>query len=166
MNKINSYVLFFDYQKPINSLKACVKKCPSELIDTKEKFKSFTLQNNYTFCLYNVSIGDYDEKLCPSLPIYPTINTLNRCVPNINEKLKNYSTVIKKFINYDLYEIGTVELYHDLPKIGYMAICSLVITIILVFLLRFISKVLVIIIYLISILGMTGNQIIDNIHKI
>jgi hypothetical protein len=72
-NVVNkSYVLFFDYKNPVKSLKACVKQCPYEQINTEDQFKKYTKLNNLTLCLYNVKVGEYNSTWCPKLPIYKT----------------------------------------------------------------------------------------------
>ncbi len=66
------YVLFLDYLNPLSSHKVCVKSCPNEKIETEREYIQQSRNQNITYCFYNVSIGSYSSKLCPSLPIFKT----------------------------------------------------------------------------------------------
>lgn len=62
--------MIFDIFNPKDSIKACVSKCPDKNLDDKKEFTEFTMKNN--LCLYNVTPGTYNEKLCPRLPVHKT----------------------------------------------------------------------------------------------
>lgn len=150
-----NYVLFFDYTKPIKSLKACVKHCPDEHIDSLDEFKNYTLRKNATLCFYSVKPGDYNPSLCPVIPIFKSIQIANRCIPMLDEVLKSKIKLkgIETFIQSDLYKLSFIQLYQQLPMIGLLSLGSLILTVFLVFLLRYISRAMVIIVFLVSSLG-------------
>jgi hypothetical protein len=69
-------VLFFDYYNPKDSLKACVKTCPTQRIETNSDFNNFTIYNG-NLCLYDVVLGTYDTAKCPKIPIPKTYDLLS-----------------------------------------------------------------------------------------
>lgn len=159
------FVFYFNYSDPINARKVCVKACPSINIIDEEEFKNYTLSTNQTLCEYDVSPGVYIRKKCPKLPLIQTVPIANRCVPDIEQfltsnilgHLKNtkYGKLFEEQLKNttESFKLSIVKLYHSLPIICYIALASLLMTILLSFLLRYIAKVMVFIIMTITAAG-------------
>jgi hypothetical protein len=63
--------MYFDFEKPKETIKVCIKTCPNIEIKTENDLINFT-KTNGNICLYNITVGTYDEKNCPKLPIDKT----------------------------------------------------------------------------------------------
>ena len=91
---------------------------------------------------------------------------LNRCVPtpNITELLPSQ---IDKIVNIssiftsDDVRLATLTLYKQLPDIGLLALIALALTIVLVTLLRYLAKLMVLLIIFLSCFGMIGSDYIS-----
>lgn len=87
---------------------------------------------------------------------------LNRCVPTPNitellpsqlDKIVNISSI---FTSDDV-RLATLTLYKQLPDIGLLALIALALTIVLVTLLRYLAKLMVLLIIFLSCFGMIGS---------
>jgi hypothetical protein len=165
-------VFYFDYLKPIESKKVCVKSCPDRYISNIEDYKNYSSQMNVTLCFYNVTVGEYDETQCPPFPIFSSKALAHRCIPepkkliaNSLNKLQKYSALMEKFKNITFFDflnpsivnLWMVQLHDDLHKIGLISGVALAVAFILVFLIRYIAKIMVIVILLTLSLGSIGN---------
>lgn len=154
------YVFMFNYTDPLDTRKMCVKSCPSITIDKEQDFINYTRQNNYTLCEYGVKPGIYERAKCPRLPIIKAYAIANRCVPDmealVTEKLidqvgDQFEAQLAE--SKEIASLYVVQVYDNLPKIGVLAIASLLITIMFVVLLRYIARTLVFLIMAIAALG-------------
>lgn len=156
-----SYVFFFSTLQPFNARKLCVRKCPDENIESIDQFENYTRRHQIGLCGYDVEPGVYDSDKCPKLPIYRTFRIANRCVPDIQQLVYNglidskYGMVIEEELsqNQEFFKLAMVQLYENLPKVGLLSLASLLATIILVFLLRYMAALVIYMIMIISILG-------------
>jgi hypothetical protein len=152
------YVLIFDYLNPKDSKKACVESCPSRMLFTRNEFESYT-RTNGSLCFYNVTKGVYNENLCPRLPIFKSVDLFNRCIPSLNELALNNSEVLRnllKYLNEEWLSTAISELYNQWDNIGILCLVAFGISFILVFLIRYIAKLMVILILLLSCLSLIG----------
>ena len=140
------------------SYRACVQSCPDVHIKSVAEFKSYTLEHNMTFCLYNVTPGEYIPSLCPSLPILMSDEVGNRCVPKLKEilELDDHLKTLQTFLSSNSFKLSLSEFYQELPTIGQLILASLLISIVMVFLLRWIARLMITLTLLISVLGSIG----------
>jgi hypothetical protein len=75
---------------------------------------------------------------------------------NSELKKKGLDQGLKEFLNSDIVRLSLVELYKQLPKMAYLALVALAITLLLVFLLRYIAKLMVLLVLLSSAIGSIG----------
>ncbi|RNA43074.1 choline transporter 1 isoform X2, partial [Brachionus plicatilis] len=153
------YVLFFDYLKPKTSKKVCVQSCPTKTLHSEAEYKEYSRQTNTSLCFYSLGPGEYSKDSCPSFPVYKSDMLLNRCVPQISEILGNNTMTLLKnnsFLNLQELKFSSLELYRKLPDIGYLSLAALLFTIILVVLLRYIAKLMVVLVLILSSLGSIG----------
>jgi len=151
------YVLFFDFLNPKESIKACVSKCPDKTLSTESEFRAFTTTNS--LCLYNVSAGDYNKKLCPTLPVHKTFELFNRCIPDLQSLVpKNNTTVniLMKYFNDEWISTIVLQLYSEATVMGYLCLIALTISFVLVFLLRYIAKIMIYVILIVSVIALIG----------
>jgi hypothetical protein len=87
----------------------------------------------------------------------------NRCVPRMDDlitselKKKGLDKGLKDFLNSDMVRLSLVELYKQLPKMAYLGLAALAITLLLVFLLRYIAKLMVLLVLLSTSIGSIGE---------
>lgn len=94
---------------------------------------------------------------------------LNRCVPtpNITELIPSEIdkiTNISRIFNSDDLRLATLTLYKQLPDIGLLALIATGLTILLVILLRYLAKLMVLLIIFLSCCGMLGKNIETKIY--
>lgn len=90
------------------------------------------------------------------------VPVLNRCVPtpNITELIPSQVdkiTNISRIFNSDDLRLAMLSLYKQLPSIGLLTLIAFGLTILLVVLLRYLAKIMVLLIIFLSCLGMIGN---------
>lgn len=87
---------------------------------------------------------------------------LNRCIPDITQIIGDDTMAVLKnnsYLNLDELKFSLIELYKKLPDIGYLSLAALLFTTILVILLRFIAKLMVVLVLTLSSLGSIGIKI-------
>lgn len=154
-------VFYFDYTNPLKSKKVCVKSCPNVTLTTVNEFNKYTVDN--PLCMYNVPAGQYRSDMCPTLPVLATTPIANRCFPDFLKVLDHEilnRTEIQRLLsdnfNAQIIQTYVVRLNQQLPKIGWLSLISLGITIVLVALLRYIAKILVALVVFLAASGTTG----------
>lgn len=158
------YVLYFDYLKPADSFKVCVRTCPNVTITSVAQFSTYAQSINESLCFYNVTPGIYDRNQCPKLPILETTPILNRCVPTPNissiipSQLDHIANISGLFNSDDL-RLATLTLYKQLPDIGLLALIAIGLTVLLVIMLRYLAKIMVLLIVFLSCIGMIALSI-------
>jgi hypothetical protein len=90
----------------------------------------------YFFCFFRESIG-------------------HRCIPSVAEYINlNYKSILN---SSDLIKVSVIQLYDHLDSIALLSVAALIITVVLVFLLRYIAKIMIFFIISLSSLGSIGN---------
>uniref|UniRef100_A0A8C5LR25 Choline transporter-like protein n=1 Tax=Leptobrachium leishanense TaxID=445787 RepID=A0A8C5LR25_9ANUR len=162
------YVFFLDpckldlVQRKIKSVALCVSECPREELKTLSDVKRFAETNGSELCDYSVSLSQYEKEttLCPKLPVPPSapIPFFHRCAP-VN--ISCYAKFAEALITF----VSDNSVLHRLisgvmtSKEIIMGLCllSLVLSMILMVIIRFISRVLVWILTILVILGSLGG---------
>ncbi|XP_053321842.1 choline transporter-like protein 1 [Spea bombifrons] len=165
------YVFFLDpckldlVNRKIKSIALCVSECPREELKTLSDVKKFAETNGSALCDYALSPSQYtsDERaqsLCPKLPVPPSapIPFFHRCAP-VN--ISCYAKFAEALITF----VSDNSVLHRLisgvmtSKEIIMGLCllSLVLSMILMVIIRYISRILVWILTILVILGSLGG---------
>ncbi|XP_059903230.1 choline transporter-like protein 1 [Gadus macrocephalus] len=167
----NKYVFFLDpcnidfLNRKIKSLALCVSKCPDEELKTYSDVKQFSLSNGSNLCSYDLSPTRYTSSSerytkCPKLPVPPSkaVRVLHRCVPT---ELSCYAELAQAFVSFvnDSSAIQRVIAGVLASKEIILGLCllALVLSVILMVVIRYISKVLIWITTILVILGAVGG---------
>lgn len=167
------------------SLKICIEKCPNEYIDSEAKLTSFFEKTGISLCRYDVKSGVEGSNLypqsankslaklfqkqdestgfgpCPRLPIFPSKPVLNRCIPdNVKGLAKDVVGSIYGYLNsFDVIEQTVSDLYASRKEIVIMIAASIVFSIIMVFLIHFLARIvswIIMTLVCLASLGVTG----------
>jgi solute carrier family 44 protein 1 (choline transporter-like protein) len=148
-------VLYFDFKNPVSSKKVCVKSCPDRTIASVDDYKRWSAQNNVSLCFYSILAGAYDANECPTkFPLVQSESIGHRCVPNVEAYLSmhlNFTLTTSDHLN-----MAVVQLKEHYENVILLSLAALVITVILVFSLRYIAKVMIPAILLLTSLGFIG----------
>ncbi|XP_054459995.1 choline transporter-like protein 1 [Anoplopoma fimbria] len=164
----NKYVFFLDpcnldlINRKIKSISLCVSKCPSTELKTLSDLKQFALNNGSKLCSYDISPSRYPSypDKCPKLPVPPSksIPVLHRCVP---VDISCYAEFAQAFITFvgDNSVLRRVTAGVMASKEIIMGLCvlALVLSLIMMVVIRYISKVLVWILTILVIIGSIGG---------
>ncbi|XP_064193747.1 choline transporter-like protein 1 [Anguilla rostrata] len=165
------YVFFLDpcnidfVNRKIKSMALCVAQCPGEELKSYDDIRKFATTNGSELCSYDVPVNKYTshpekKTKCPEPPVLPSqsLPVFHRCTPmNI--------TCYTKFVEALITFVSDNSVLHRLiagvmaSKEIIMGLCllSLVLSMILMVVIRFISAVLVWIITALVILGSVGG---------
>jgi solute carrier family 44 (choline transporter-like protein), member 1 len=149
------YVFFFDFKEIKQSLKICVKNCPTREIESARELYNIYQYNQTGYCRYDFdfnklnSASDRDEMIfdligpCPKLPIHATSPLLNRCIPNgKNSPLKEANELYNVISRWDFVEQTASDLYKSWHIILIVCFVSLVFSIILIGLLHYLTQLI------------------------
>ncbi|CAJ1052264.1 choline transporter-like protein 1 [Xyrichtys novacula] len=167
----NKYVFFLDpcnfdlLNRKIKSIALCVSKCPNSELKTYGDIKQFALNNGSELCSYDVSPTRYpshSERFtkCPKLPVPPSkpVPVFRRCIP---VDISCYAEFAEAFITYigDNSVLRRVVAGVMASKEIIMGLCllALVLSLIMMVVIRYISKVLVWILTILVIIGSIGG---------
>uniref|UniRef100_A0A8C4IW29 Choline transporter-like protein n=1 Tax=Dicentrarchus labrax TaxID=13489 RepID=A0A8C4IW29_DICLA len=167
----NKYVFFLDpcnldlINRKIKSIALCVSKCPSTELKTYQDVKQFALNNGSHLCSYDIYQTKYtshSERFtkCPKLPV-PTskaVPVFHRCIPM---DISCYAEFAQAFVTFvsDNTVLRRVVAGVMASKEIIMGLCvlALVLSLIMMVVIRYISKVLVWILTVLVIIGSIGN---------
>ncbi|XP_068445020.1 choline transporter-like protein 1 isoform X1 [Clinocottus analis] len=167
----NKYVFFLDpcnldlINRKIKSVALCVSKCPTAELKTHNDLKQFALSNGSDLCSYDISPTRYTSHSerstkCPKLPVPPSksVPLLHRCVP---VDIDCYAKFAQAFITFvsDNSVLRRVIAGVMASKEIIMGLCvlALVLSLILMVVIRYITKVLVWILTVLVIIGSIGG---------
>ncbi|CAN9510388.1 unnamed protein product [Ophioblennius macclurei] len=165
------YVFFLDpcnldvINRKIKSIALCVSKCPATELLTYGDVKQFALNNGSHLCSYDITATRYPSHSerstkCPKLPVPPSkaVPLLNRCIP---VDISCYAEFAQAFITFvsDNTVLRRVIAGVMASKEIIMGLCllALVLSMIMMVVIRYISKVLVWIITILVIIGSIGG---------
>ncbi|XP_072114299.1 choline transporter-like protein 1 [Mobula birostris] len=162
------YVLFFEpcnwdiQQLKIISVALCVTKCPDMDLNTFTDVQNFAKNNGSRLCLYDLDPSQYIPKnsnSCPQLPVKSSkpMPFFHRCVP-VDGGCKINIKALTTFISYNsvLQRVITGVMTSKEIIVG-LCLMSLVLSMLLMVVIRYISKVLVWILAILTIIGSIGG---------
>nr|XP_057947616.1 choline transporter-like protein 1 [Doryrhamphus excisus] len=167
----NKYVFFLDpcsidiINRKMKSISLCVSKCPATELKTHYDLKQFALNNGSALCTYDISPTRYPghaDRLtkCPKLPVPPSksVPLSRRCIP---ADISCYAELAVSFFNLviDNNIISRVVAGVMASKDIIVGLCalSLVLSLIMMVVIRYISKVMVWIISILTVIGTLGG---------
>lgn len=165
------YVFFLDpcnldlINRRIKSIALCVSKCPSSELQTYSDLKKFALNNGSHLCSYDITPTRYPSHSerttkCPKLPVSPSkaVPVFHRCIPL---DIACYAQFAQGFITFvsDNTVLRRVIAGVLASKEIIMGLCilALVLSLIMMVVIRYISKVLAWILTILVILGSIGG---------
>lgn len=164
------YVFFLDpcnldlINRKINSIALCVAKCPATELNTYTELKDFALSNGSYLC-YNITPTRYESSRerftkCPKLPVPASkaVPIFHRCIPM---NIGCYAEFAQAFITFvsDNTVLRRVVAGVLTSKEIIMGLCvlALVLSLIMMVVIRYISKLLVWILTVLVIVGSVGG---------
>ncbi|XP_033869239.1 choline transporter-like protein 1 [Acipenser ruthenus] len=166
----NKYVFFLDpcnldiVNRRIKSIALCVSECPSTELHTLKEVQEFGKNNGSKLCSYQLEVSKYttdpeSSKLCPKLPVPPSksIPLFHRCTPVDVSCYANFAEALITFVsdNSVLHRLISGVMTSKEIIIG-LCFLSLVLSMILMVIIRYISTVLVWILTALVVLGSIG----------
>lgn len=153
----NKYVFFLEpcnfdlINRRIKSVALCVSQCPSTQLQTYNELKQFALNNGSELCTYDISPTRYPshperQTKCPKLPVPPSksVPVFRRCIP---VDIACYAEFIQAFVTFvsDNSVLHRVTAGVMASKEIIMGLCvlALVLSLLMMVVIRYISKVLV-----------------------
>lgn len=167
----NKYVFFLDpcnldlINRKINSIALCVAKCPATELNTYKELKDFALSNGSYLCSYDIKSARYESSRerftkCPKLPVPASkaVPIFHRCIPM---NVGCYAEFAQAFITFvsDNTVLRRVVAGVLTSKEIIMGLCvlALVLSLIMMVVIRYISKLLVWILTVLVIVGSVGG---------
>lgn len=167
----NKYVFFLDpcnldlINRKINSIALCVAKCPARELNTYKELKDFALSNGSYLCSYDIKSARYESSRerftkCPKLPVPQSkaVPIFHRCIPM---NVGCYAEFAQAFITFvsDNTVLRRVVAGVLTSKEIIMGLCvlALVLSLIMMVVIRYISKLLVWILTVLVIVGSVGG---------
>lgn len=153
----NKYVFFLEpcnfdlINRRIKSIALCVSQCPSTSLQSYNDLKQFALNNGSELCTYDITPTRYPnhperQTKCPKLPVPPSksVPVFHRCIPM---DIVCYAEFIQAFVTF----VSDNSVLHRITA-GVMAskeiimglcVLALVLSLLMMVVIRYISKVLV-----------------------
>ncbi|CAL1601349.1 unnamed protein product [Knipowitschia caucasica] len=167
----HKYVFFLEpcnfdlINRKIKSIALCVSQCPSTQLQTLNDIKQFALHNGSELCTYDITPARYTshaerETKCPKLPVHASkpIPVFRRCIP---VEIACYAEFIQAFVTFvsDNSVLHRVTAGVMASKEIIMGLCvlALVLSLVMMVVIRYISKVLVWILTILVIICSIGG---------
>ncbi|XP_034044194.1 choline transporter-like protein 1 [Thalassophryne amazonica] len=165
------YVFFLDpckidlINRKIQSIALCVSKCPVTELKTYSDLKQFALNNGSELCSYDISPTRYPNHAerfskCPKLPVPPSkpIPVFHRCIPVDVGCYAEFAQAFVTFVsdNSVLHRVITGVMASKEIIMG-LCLLALVLSLIMMVVIRYISKVLVWILTALVVIGSIGG---------
>uniref|UniRef100_A0AAR2M2Q1 Choline transporter-like protein n=1 Tax=Pygocentrus nattereri TaxID=42514 RepID=A0AAR2M2Q1_PYGNA len=168
---LNKYVFFLDpcnidlVKRKINSVALCVFRCPETELQTYDDLRKFAFTNGSKLCSYEVSLDRYSDDpnkatKCPKLPVPPSKSfpVFHRCTPADISCYAKFAEALITFVsdNSVLHRVITGVMTSKEIIMG-LCLLSLVLSVIMMGVIRFISALLVWLLTAIVVLGSLGG---------
>ncbi|XP_037594153.1 choline transporter-like protein 1 isoform X4 [Cebus imitator] len=165
------YVFFLDpcnldlINRKIKSVALCVAACPRQELKTLSDVQKFAEMNGSALCSYNLKPSEYTTSskssvLCPKLPVPASapIPFFHRCAPVNISCYAKFAEALITFVsdNSVLHRLISGVMTNKEIILG-LCLLSLVLSMILMVIIRYISRVLVWILTILVILGALGG---------
>ncbi|KAM9792572.1 choline transporter-like protein 1 [Neosynchiropus ocellatus] len=163
----NKYVFFLDpcnidlINRRVKSISLCVSKCPAAELQTFADLRQFAINNGSALCNYDIAPSRYPghpdrQTKCPKLPVPPSkaVPLFNRCVPTDLGCFAEFAQAFVSFVS-DNNVLRRVVAGLMASKDIIMGLCvlALVLSLIMMVIIRYISKVLVWILTVLVVIG-------------
>lgn len=151
------YVFFFDLKEIKQSIKLCVKKCPSKEINSPRELYTYYKEDGTQYCRYDFDMNKLDSPSlkadddmifhftgpCPRLPVYEESPVLHRCIPTgKNAPLKEVKELYNLISSWDFVEQTARDLYKTWKVVLLISCISLILSIIMIGLLHFLTQII------------------------
>lgn len=167
---LNKYVFFLDpcnidiVKRKIKSVALCVSRCPDAELQTYADIRKFADNNRSLLCSYELEPNRYDDPnsatKCPKLPVprSKSLPVFNRCTPVDISCYAMFAEALTTFVsdNSVLHRVITGVMTSKDIIMG-LCLLSLVLSLILMGVIRFISAILVWLLAAIMVLGSLGG---------
>ncbi|KRX17632.1 CTL-like protein 1 [Trichinella nelsoni] len=150
------YLFPMNFLDPSKSLWICVTQCPNETIRTRSELYQLGKEKNVKLCNYSVPLEDYmNEELypkgtkgpCPVMPVYSSIPILGRCVLDPTSLSSfEFNTSKYYFILHNLedkFKTSCGDLKMSLSSIVLVLLCTKLMYIIFIWIIPFITAVVI-----------------------
>ncbi|XP_059615111.1 choline transporter-like 1 [Phlebotomus argentipes] len=148
------YVFFLDMRELRQTLKICVNKCPAREIGSKNDLWEEHQRRGNSLCRYDFNMSlllqpepreaQYNHLLgpCPPLPVFETTPVLHRCVPTgKNAPGKQVRDAYDLLNSWGTAQQLLSDLYTTWPLIVMICILALVLSIVMVAMLHWLTKI-------------------------
>ncbi|KAM6971976.1 choline transporter-like protein 1 [Aplochiton taeniatus] len=167
----NKYVFFLDpcnidfIHRKINSMALCVSKCPDTGLKTYEDLKNFASTNGSNLCSYEIIPSNYPWDpnrftKCPKLPVPPSksLAVFHRCTPVDISCFADFAQAFVTFVSDDsVLHRAIAGVMASKEIIMGLCLLSLVLSLVLMAVIRYISMVLVWICTVLVVVGSVGG---------
>ncbi|KAL9903511.1 choline transporter-like 1 isoform X2 [Glossina fuscipes] len=170
MNTIDKPQLFyFDVRKLKESIKICVKECPSKTLTNRQELYKYFQDYQTKFCRYdfdmslisNEATGNLNQFFnhlgpCPQFPVYESEPVLHRCMPKSNKA--PVKDMYKMLNSWDAAQQFLCDIHSTWHFIAIICGLSFLISIALVILMHWLSRIvswLICIFVIVASLGLT-----------
>ncbi|XP_077381171.1 choline transporter-like protein 1 [Festucalex cinctus] len=167
----NKYVFFLDpcnidiINRKMKSVALCVSKCPATELKTYYDLKQFAMTNGSALCTYDISPARYPGHSdrftkCPKLPVPPSksVPLFRRCIP---ADIGCYAELALSFFTFisdnNVFRRVVAGVMASKDIILGLCVLSLVLSLIMMVVIRYISKVLVWILTVLVVIGTLGG---------
>ncbi|XP_061685787.1 choline transporter-like protein 1 isoform X3 [Syngnathoides biaculeatus] len=167
----NKYVFFLDpcnidiLNRKMKSIALCVSKCPAAELKTYYDLKQFAQSNGSALCTYDISAARYPGHSnrftkCPKLPVpaSKSVPLFRRCIP---VDISCYAELALSFFTFisdnNVFRRVVAGVMASKDIIMGLCVLSLVLSLIMMVVIRYISKVLVWILTVLVVIGTLGG---------
>ncbi|XP_077574896.1 choline transporter-like protein 1 [Stigmatopora nigra] len=167
----NKYVFFLDpcnidiINRKMKSIALCVSECPATELKTYYDLKQFAQNNGSALCSYDISPARYPGHSdrftkCPKLPVAPSksVPLFRRCIP---ADVGCYAELALSFFTFisdnNVFRRVVAGVMASKDIIIGLCVLSLVLSLIMMVVIRYISKVLVWILTILVVIGTLGG---------
>ncbi|TDG45455.1 hypothetical protein AWZ03_008078 [Drosophila navojoa] len=171
MNTIDKpELLYFDVKELKKSLKICVKSCPKRTLNQPKELYQYFTETGAQYCKYDYNMAQLDKPgltkedktfntlgPCPSLPILESSPVLHRCVPK--QSSKEVKEMYKMLNNWDVAQQFLGDIYSTWHIIASVCAVSLLISIALVTMMHWLSRIvswLICVLVIVASVGLTA----------
>ncbi|XP_013398047.1 choline transporter-like protein 1 isoform X2 [Lingula anatina] len=146
-----------------NTVKLCVKSCPTTDIATVTALQEFATVNDSRLCHYDVSVSSYHvgslaaDATCPPLPVLSTASILHRCIPaaaiNAAQSVASGMSTVLNALDEDFLQKLTTDMETAWREMAYLSSGSVGVALIILVLLRFFAGVIIWLVIIVCALG-------------
>ncbi|XP_037933958.1 choline transporter-like 1 [Teleopsis dalmanni] len=147
-------LFYFDIKHLKQSIKLCVKECPQKTLTNPKQVYDYYLDRKTQLCRYDFNMTTIDDSIikssnldkffdylgpCPTFPIYESTPVLHRCVPK--GKQEQAQQIYKVLNNWDVAQQFLGDIYSTWHIIAVICGISLLISIALVILMHWLTRI-------------------------